>query len=201
MKLKPKNFLIVLLGSMIQAFGIRNIHAVAEITEGGALGLELLLNHWFNISPAVSGLIITALCYFIGWKTFGKNFLVLSFFSAGGYSVFYAIFERFQPVFPAIAGMPLVAAVAGAVFIGVGAGLCVRAGAATSGDDALAMSLSRRLNIDIRWIYLTSDLVVLALSLTYIPPIKIFYSLITVYLSGKIISLVASKKINLEFDK
>ena len=61
MNLKLKNFIIVLLGSLIQAFGIRNIHAVAEITEGGALGLELLLNHWFNISPAISGLVITAL--------------------------------------------------------------------------------------------------------------------------------------------
>ena len=71
----------------------------------------------------------------------------------------------------------------------------------SSGDDALAMSLSRRLNIDIRWIYLTSDLVVLALSLTYIPPLKIFYSLITVFLSGKIISLVAGRKINPEFKK
>ena len=49
----------------------------------------------------------------------------------------------------------------------------VRAGGAPTGDDALAMSLSSVLPVDIQWIYLVSDLVVLAASLSYIPLNKI----------------------------
>ena len=79
---------------------------------------------------------------------------------------------------------------AGALFIGVGAGLCVRAGGATTGDDALAMSLSHLTRIPIQWIYLTSDLIVLGLSLTYIPVRRIGYSLLTVILSGQLIGLM-----------
>ena len=78
----------------------------------------------------------------------------------------------------------------GAVFVGVGAGLSVRAGGAPGGDDALAMSLSRILKWDIQWVYLFSDLVVLALSATYIPWQKLGYSLLTVLLSGQIIGWV-----------
>ena len=85
---------------------------------------------------------------------------------------------------------PLLCAVIGAVFVGVGAGLSVRAGGAPGGDDALAMSLSRILKWDIQWVYLFSDLVVLALSATYIPWQKLGYSLLTVLLSGQIIGWV-----------
>ena len=58
-----------------------------------------------------------------------------------------------------------------------------------SGDDALAMSLSRITKLPIQWIYLISDLLVLGLSLSYIPLNKIAYSLLTVILSGQIIGL------------
>ena len=59
-----------------------------------------------------------------------------------------------------------------------------------TGDDALAMSLERVLPLDIQWIYLISDLVVLLISLTYIPVSRITYSLLTVVLSGQIIGLM-----------
>ena len=78
----------------------------------------------------------------------------------------------------------------GAIFVGVGVGLCVLAGGAPGGDDALAMSLSHTLRCRIGWIYLASDLTVLALSLSYIPLRRILYSLLTVVLSGQIIDQI-----------
>ena len=52
------------------------------------------------------------------------------------------------------------------------------------------MSLSSVLPVDIQWIYLASDLVVLFISLSYIPLNKILYSLLTVLLSGQIIGII-----------
>ena len=69
-------------------------------------------------------------------------------------------------------------------------GLSVRAGGAPSGDDALAMSLSHLTRWNIQWVYLASDLVVLALSATYIDLSRLGCSLLTVVLSGQIIGLV-----------
>ena len=113
-----------------------------------------------------------------------------SFISAVGFSVFYGIFEQFDPLFPQIAEKPLLAAVVGALFVGVSVGICVRVGGAPTGDDALAMSLSSVLPVDIQWIYLASDLVVLLASLSYIPFSRIMYSLLTVLLSGQIIGII-----------
>lgn len=181
-----------------QAFGMYQIHAQSAITEGGILGLTLLLHHHWSVSPAVSGLLLNAFCYVLGFKTMGKHFLTYSAISSLGFSVGYGFFERFTPLWPGIGQMPLLCAITGAIFVGIGSGICVRVGGAITGDDALAMSLCRILKKDIRWIYLASDLLVLSLSLTYIPAKRILYSLLTVLLSGQIIGWIQKIPFNLQ---
>ncbi len=186
--------MVIFLASALQAFAIYNIHEVSKITEGGIFGLTLLLKHWLNISPALSSIVLTAICFFIGWRTLGHSFICYSAVAAVGYSASYAICERFSPLCPALADLPLLSAIIGAVFIGIGAGLCVRMGGATSGDDALAMSLSKLTKAPISRIYLISDITVMLLSLSYISPVRILYSLITVVLSGQIIGLIQKRE-------
>lgn len=178
------------------AFGMYNIHAVSGITEGGILGAVLLVQHLMNFSPAVSSLVLNGLCYLMGWRALGKTFLVYSAVSAAGYAVGYGIFEQFPPLFPEIAAHPLLSALAGSLFVGIGCGVCVRIGGAPCGDDALAMSISHMTGIPIQWVYLFSDMTVLLLSLSYIPLSKISYSLLTVILSGQIIGLLQKKQRN-----
>lgn len=192
--LKPINCITAFLSSAFQAFGIYNIHAVADVTEGGVLGATLLLHHWFGISPAISSFLLNAACFLLGLKVLGKTFIIYSFIAALGYSCGYRICEQFPPLWPEIAGHPLAAALFGALFIGIGAGLCVRAGGATTGDDALAMSLSHLTKFPIQNIYLLSDLSILLLSLSYIPLKRIAWSLLTVILSGQIIGLLQPKQ-------
>ncbi len=184
-------------GSAIIAFGLYNIHALSGVTEGGFLGMTLLLRYWFNISPAVSGFVMNVICYTIGRIVLGKGFVAYSLIAGGSFSLFYRICELVGPVYPQIAKMPFLAALLGAVFIGVGTGLCVRAGGAPAGDDALAMSISKLAKIDIRWAYLASDLIVLLLSLSYLDFKRIALSLLTVFLSGQIIGFVQK----MPFDK
>ncbi len=194
MKLKLKYCIIAFLAAAFQAFGMYHIHSAADITEGGVLGATLLLEHWFAISPALSSLLMNAGCYLLGWKTMGKTFLGYSLTAACGYSLGYRIWEQFPPLWPGIADYPLPAALIGALFIGIGAGICVRVGGATCGDDALAMSVSRITKIPIQWVYLITDLSVLALSLTYLPAGRILWSLLTVTLSGQIIGWIQHTK-------
>lgn len=186
-EIRWKSVLLSLLGSAILAFGLYHVHSMSGVTEGGVLGMTLLFKHWLDISPSISGFVMNAICYIIGWRTLGKHFVIYSCISGAGFSAFYAIFEQFEPLWPQLSDMPLLAAVLGALFVGVGVGLCVREGGAPGGDDALAMSISQITKKQIQWIYLISDLVVLALSLSYIPVKRIIFSLLTVVLSGQII--------------
>ena len=152
--------------SAFLAFGLYHVHSVSGITEGGVLGATLLLDHWFSLSPAVSGFVLNLLCYGWGWRLLGRSFIAYSL---------------------------------SALFVGVGAGLSVRAGGASGGDDALAMCIAHVTGMGIQWAYLSTDLVVLGLSLTYIPLRRIGYSLLTVLISGQLIGLV--QRLPLPWDK
>lgn len=185
-----KNAGLSVLGGAVLAFGVYEIHSISGVTEGGALGLTLLLDHWLGISPAWSALGINLFCYGLGLRTLGRRFLILSAVSGGSFSAFYAILEHTNRLWPELTAYPLLAAVIGALFVGVSVGLCVRAGGAPTGDDALAMSLSRRFRTPIERVYLITDLTVLALSLSYLPPDRIACSVLTVTLSGRIIGLI-----------
>lgn len=191
----PVYLLISFLSSAFLAFGLYNVHAISGVTEGGVLGLTLLFDHHFGISPSVSGFLMNVLCYAMGFRLLGRTFLIYSAVSTVGFSLSYRVYECFPPLWPQIANLPLAAAFAGALFVGVGAGLCVRLGGAPGGDDALAMSVSKLTGAGIQWVYLLSDLIVLGLSLSYIPVSRILYSLITVIISGQLIGVVQNIRI------
>lgn len=188
----------IFLAAGLLAFGLYNVHSISGVTEGGILGLTLLLEYWFHISPSVSGFIINALSYIFAWRLLGKTFMMYSIVASSGFSFFYAIFERFDPLFPSIANMPLVAAIVGGLFVGISCGICVKCGAATGGDDALAMAISKQTGFKIDHIYLLSDLSILFFSLSYIPLHRIIYSLITVVISGKLIGIIVNVNLNVK---
>lgn len=188
--LKLKNCLIIALGNVILDFGLYEIHAQTHVTEGGVLGMTLLLKHLLDISPAYSGFVLDALCFAFGLKVLGKNFLGYSLVSTAVFSVAYRVLELFPPLWPELYQFPVAAALLGAVFVGTGVGICVRAGAACGGDDALAMSLTKMSGVGIQWWYMLTDSVVLLLSLLYIPLERIIWSLVTVTLSGQIIGWI-----------
>lgn len=189
-ELRPLNCVVAFLSSAFLGFGLYHVHSFSGVTEGGVLGLTLLLEHWFSLSPSLTGAVLNVLCYVMGWRLLGKCFIAYSAIATVGFSLSYKICELFGPLWPGLAEMPLLASIVGALFVGIGAGLCVRAGGATGGDDALAMSIAHLTKWNIEWIYLCSDLVVLLLSLSYIPLTRIGYSLLTVILSGQLIGLI-----------
>ena len=67
--------LLNVVGAAILAFGLYQIHSISDVTEGGVLGLTLLFQHWFGLSPSISGFVLNAACYLFGYKTLGKPFI------------------------------------------------------------------------------------------------------------------------------
>ena len=88
--MKIKNTLFCLSGSFILAFGLYHVHSFSRITEGGALGMTLLLQNCFSWSPALTGPVINLCCYALGIRTLGKDFLKYSLIATVGFSVFFS---------------------------------------------------------------------------------------------------------------
>ena len=185
-----KMLLYIVLGAAVTTFGIHNVHQQVGITEGGIMGLMLLLNHWFGLSPAVLTPLLDALCYLLAFQCLGGRFLKISLLSTGSVALFYRLWEQFPNMLPDLSRWPLLAALAGGAFVGVGVGIIVRQGGSAGGDDALALTISRVTRWRLSRAYLFTDLTVLALSLTYIPVGRIACSLVTVTLSSFLIDRI-----------
>ena len=130
-------------GTAICSFGIYNVHDQSGITEGGALGLVLLLNHWFDIPSSLATPIIDIVCYVLAFRALGRKFLEVSAISTLSMAMFFRIWEHFPPVLPSLEDKPLLAALLGALFIGVGVGIVVKNGGSCGGDDALALFIHK----------------------------------------------------------
>ena len=55
-----KRIAMILLGAAILSFGIHNIHQRTAITEGGIIGLVLLINHWLGVPASVASPLLDA---------------------------------------------------------------------------------------------------------------------------------------------
>lgn len=181
---------LIALGAMIATFGIHNIHQQTGITEGGVIGLMLFVEHWLGISPAFITPVLDLSCYLLAFKYLGGRFIKISALSTLSVSLFYKLWEQFPPMLPDLSAHPLAAAVLGALFVGIGVGIIVRQGGSSGGDDALALTISQVSGWRLARCYLFTDLVVLLLSLSYIPVRRIAFSLVTVTLSSWLIDRV-----------
>lgn len=187
---------LIVLGAAVVSFGLYNIHQQSGITEGGVLGTVLLLHHWLGWPASVITPILDVSCYLLALKVLGLDFIKWSVASTLCVSGFFRLWETWPPLLPDLSARPLLAAVLGALFVGVGVGLIVRQGGSSGGDDALALSISRAVKCRISYAYLFTDLTVLTLSLSYIPFRRIAYSLVTVTLSSWIIDFFQKGKEN-----
>ncbi len=192
--LSIKRIILILLGAMICTFGIHNIHQQIGITEGGVIGMMLLAEHWLGFSPAYITPVLDIACYALAFKYLGARFIKISIISTLSVSLFYKIWELFPPMLPDLSPYPLLSALAGGLFVGVGVGIIVRQGGSSGGDDALALTISRLTRWRLSRAYLFTDLVVLGLSLTYIPVSKIVFSVITVTVSSFLIDRIQDFK-------
>lgn len=190
-----KKIFIIMIGAAILSFGIHNIHQRVNVTEGGVIGLMLFIEHWMKISPSFITPLLDGVCYLIAFKMLGFNFIKLSVISTAFISLFYKLWESLPFMLPNMIDTPLLAAVIGGLFVGVGVGLIVRQGGSSGGDDALALAISKRFKWNLAHSYMFTDFVVLFISLSYIPIVNVLVSLVTVTISSNVIDWIKHVKV------
>ena len=190
-----KKIFIIMIGAAILSFGIHNIHQRVNVTEGGVIGLMLFIEHWMKISPSFITPLLDGVCYLIAFKMLGFNFIKLSVISTAFISLFYKLWESLPFMLPNMIDTPLLAAVIGGLFVGVGVGLIVRQGGSSGGDDALALAISKRFKWNLAHSYMFTDFVVLFISLSYIHIVNVLVSLVTVTISSNVIDWIKDVKV------
>ena len=60
-----KSILLIIIGATILSFGSYNFNYQNNVTEGGVLGLLLLLQHVFNISPSITSVVTVSYTHLV----------------------------------------------------------------------------------------------------------------------------------------
>ena len=190
---KKLEILCVIIGSIIVSFVVSSIHSKIQLTEGGEIGIELLLLHWFHISPTISSVCMDLLFYFLGFLILNKKFRLNALIGTLTYSISFFFFEKLNFSWFFINSIVL-SSIIGGLALGIGCGLVVRHIGACGGDDSLALILNKIIKIPLFWCYFLVDLIVILISTSYIKIELIPYSILTSFISSLIIDLMSRKK-------
>lgn len=185
-----RSILLIIVGSGILAFGSYNFNYQNGVTEGGVLGLILLVKNIFDISPSITNILIDFSLFALGAKFFGKKFLLCSIFATISFSASYRVFETIGFLVPDLTNHMLIGSIFAGIFVGVGVGLVLRAGGASGGDDVIALVTSKFTKLKVNHVYFLTDAVVLIMSLVYLRFNQIIFSILAVTISGKLIEVI-----------
>ena len=166
-----KNIFFSLLGSAIIAFGTHYFYVNSNIPETGLVGISVIIQSLTGVSAALSFIVLTVFCYLLSWRLMGSKYILNTSIATIGFAIFYLIFssDPLKDLIPPLDEYTLLATILGALFIELGSALIHRFGSASSGDQALAIAISKRGGIDIGWIQFIRDFLILTCSIVIYP--------------------------------
>ena len=141
---QTRDYLLIVLGAVIQAVGLRLFLVPANLASGGVSGIAQLLNHFTGWPIGVMVLIGNIPLFVLGWRYLGgSRFAVRTAIAVVSYSLAVDLI-LLLPFFPknGLTDDIVLNSLYGAVVSGVGYGLVYRARGTSGGSDVLARILN-----------------------------------------------------------
>ena len=139
MRRELQNALLIALGILAAAFGLKGFLLSSNFIDGGVTGVSLLLAKVTPWPLSVWLPLVNAPFIVIGYRQMGRAFAIRSALAIVGLSAALATIH-----FPDVTPDLLLTAVFGGFFIGAGIGLAVRGGAVLDGTEIAALLISKR---------------------------------------------------------
>lgn len=184
--------LVVITGTFLLSFTYYHINYQNHLTEGGFVGLSLLGKYVLGWSPTITILVLDIPVLVLAYVLKGKAFVCHTFVSVISYTLFYGLMEAYSPLVVDLRDNLAVAALLSGLLTGIGAGLIIRAGGASGGDDILSLLVSEWRGIKVGTVFIIMDVAVLMLSLFYMPLRETLFTVMAVVVAGQLITLVTS---------
>ncbi|MBE6837941.1 MAG: YitT family protein [Ruminococcus sp.] len=153
-KLKIKNFLLLTLAGIINAFGVTVFIAPVKLYDSGVSGTSILLSQVTPLSLSVFLLILNIPLFLYGLKRQGVAFTVYAIYSVAIYSLGAWLINDVLPIDVSVASPLagsdlLLCALFGGIISGVGSGMAIRFGGAMDGIEVLAVIFAKKLGITV----------------------------------------------------
>ena len=184
------NYVYILLGSLIMAFGVVSFLSPNHIATGGTAGLAIVLHSVVNLSIGVLMALVNIPLIIIGWKYLGQKFALKTVICILLIVVFVDLFAQVFKT-PNLSNNLMLAALYGGVSVGSGLGLIFKGGASAGGGTILAKIISTKTNLKTSSVILILDALVVISAAYVFKSIELgLWSLISIYVGSKLIDTV-----------
>lgn len=190
-KLKTEfiNYTLILLGSLIMAYGIIVFLSPNKVATGGTAGLAIVFNAITKVSISSLMILINLPLILLSIKYLGKEFALKTVICIVSISIFTFIFDFVK--LKALSDELLLATLYGGVTVGIGLGLIFKGGASAGGGTILAKILSVKYRFKTSNVILGLDTIVVVLvALTYNSIELALWSLISIFATSKLIDTI-----------
>ena len=179
----------ILAGTALTSFAFRFFTFPNHIVSGGVTGVAQIVNMLTGFPVGVFTILMNIPLFLLAWKKLGRRFVVLTAVCMGLSSVSIDLLEK---VARPLTEDPMLAAVYGGVIKGAGFGLIYTTGATTGGADIPARMLRRKYpHINFGTFSLgINAVIILSFAVIFRRFDSSMYTLICMYISSKVISLI-----------
>jgi uncharacterized membrane-anchored protein YitT (DUF2179 family) len=179
-----RDFLLIGLGSLLQALSIRLFLVPAGLVNGGISGLSQIINHYTGLPIGMMIFIGNIPLFLIGWRFLGgRRFAMRTAFSVVTISIFTDLLVFILPAEGLTTDLVL-NTLYGGVASGIGYGLVYRGQGTSGGSDILARILNNWKGISISQSYLLTDSLIMFMGGLVYSWENALYAIVMLYISG-----------------
>lgn len=190
LRIEILNYLFIVLGSFVMAFGVVGFLSPNHVATGGTAGMAILFNQLLPISIGSWMAIINIPLLLIGAKYLGKKFAIKTLVCILSIILCVDVLGKVV-VLPVLSNNLMLATLYGGVAIGVGLGLIFKGGASAGGATIIAKIISIKHPVKPSSVVMVLDaFVVIASGFVFKSVELALWSLISIYATSKLIDAI-----------
>lgn len=181
-----KNNLMIVAGCIVYGFGLNMFIKANGLALGGFSGLGLILNYKFGFPIGAFFIIANIPLLLISFKVWGRRYVFNTMVGVIVSSITAELFAG-QAL---VVDDPLLPAIYGGLFNGLGIGIVLRGSGTTGGSDILAQLCNKYRGTSLGTFYLCFDACVLMIVAVIYGLTTTLYSMVAVFISSNVVNLV-----------
>lgn len=182
-----QRLIVITIGAIIAAFGLDMFLVPNAILDGGVIGLSIIAAELTGVSMSIFLIVLNLPFLYIGYKRMGLKFTLNTLYGVVVLSAATAYLHHFEAVTDDL----FLATIVGAVILGTGVGLVIRAGGALDGTEIVAILVSKNRTISVGQLVMVMNFFIFILAaLLVFSWDTAMYSIITYFIAFKMIDVV-----------
>ena len=180
-----KTYTILLIGSIIAAFGLEEFLIPNQIIDGGIVGIAIVLSHITSFPFALFIILLNIPFLYLGYLQIGRSFSFATIFSVTSLAYWTTVFRPLDNVTYDL----FLAAIFGGIMVGLGVGLIIRYGGSLDGTEIIAIILAKKSGFSVGEFVMFMNLFIFGFAGFVFGWEKAMYSIVTYFVAFKTIDV------------